>query len=104
MEFHDRVLKCIECGAEFIFTAGEQRFFAEKGFQHEPRRCKTCKGRTSPAGRSSSRSRQRTMTQTICSQCGKPTSVPFRPTQGRPVYCRDCYEQRRAAATHPPLP
>ena len=45
MEFHDRVLKCSECGAEFVFTAGEQMFFADKGFKNEPKRCKGCKAK-----------------------------------------------------------
>ena len=43
MEYHDKVLKCGECGAEFVFTAGEQMFFADKGFKNEPKRCKACK-------------------------------------------------------------
>ena len=43
MEYHDKVLKCADCGAEFVFTAGEQMFFADKGFKNEPKRCKTCK-------------------------------------------------------------
>ena len=33
MEYRDKVLKCAECGAEFVFTAGEQAFFADKGFK-----------------------------------------------------------------------
>jgi DNA-directed RNA polymerase subunit RPC12/RpoP len=45
MEYHDRVLKCSECSAEFVFTAGEQMFFADKGFKNEPKRCKGCKAR-----------------------------------------------------------
>ena len=43
MEYHDKVLKCAECNAEFVFTAGEQMFFADKGFKNEPKRCKACK-------------------------------------------------------------
>jgi CxxC-x17-CxxC domain-containing protein len=38
----------------------------------------------------------RSETKTSCSQCGKETTVPFRPTQGRPVFCRECFQQRRA--------
>src|SRR5437867_9879187 len=45
MEYHDKVLKCSECGAEFVFTAGEQMFFADKGFKNEPKRCKACKAK-----------------------------------------------------------
>ena len=44
MEYSDKVLKCADCSAEFIFTAGEQMFFADKGFKNEPKRCKACKG------------------------------------------------------------
>ena len=50
MEFHDRVLKCSECGAEFVFTAGEQMFFADKGFKNEPKRCKACKAKRAEGG------------------------------------------------------
>ena len=45
MEYQDKVLKCAECGAEFVFTAGEQMFFADKGFKNEPKRCKSCKAK-----------------------------------------------------------
>ena len=97
MEFHDKVLKCSECGAEFVFTAGEQMFFADKGFKNEPKRCKNCKAnRAQGSNGSSSTSVQRVETKTVCSQCGKETTVPFKPTQGRPVYCRECFQQRRA--------
>ncbi len=95
MEYHDKVLKCVECGAEFVFTAGEQMFFADKGFKNEPKRCKACKsrrGQNSGGGGGYSRSE----TKTTCSQCGKETTVPFKPTQGRPVYCRECFQQRRS--------
>jgi CxxC-x17-CxxC domain-containing protein len=96
MEYHDRVLKCAECSAEFVFTAGEQMFFADKGFKNEPKRCKACKAnRSAGNGSGSSPSVQRVETKTVCSQCGKETTVPFKPTQGRPVYCRECFQQRR---------
>jgi len=96
MEFHDKVLKCAECNAEFVFTAGEQMFFADKGFKNEPKRCKACKSvRAQGGGASASTGTQRVETKTMCSQCGKETTVPFKPTQGRPVYCRECFQQRR---------
>ncbi|MGH9740341.1 MAG: zinc-ribbon domain containing protein [Candidatus Acidiferrales bacterium] len=97
MEYHDKVLKCSECAAEFVFTAGEQMFFADKGFKNEPKRCKACKtvrGQSHDAGGGST-TVQRVETKTVCSQCGKETTVPFKPTQGRPVYCRECFQQRR---------
>jgi CxxC-x17-CxxC domain-containing protein len=95
MEYHDRVLKCSECGAEFVFTGGEQMFFADKGFKNEPKRCKGCKAKRAEGGGGSA-SPMRSETKTSCSQCGKETTVPFRPTQGRPVFCRECFQQRRA--------
>jgi len=39
----DRILKCKECGQQFVFTVGEQEFYAQKGFQNEPARCATCR-------------------------------------------------------------
>jgi len=95
MEYHDKVLKCVDCGAEFVFTAGEQMFFADKGFKNEPKRCKNCKSRRGQGGDRGG-GYARPETQTTCSQCGKETTVPFKPTQGRPVYCRECFQQRRA--------
>ena len=52
MEFQDRILRCVDCGTEFIWTAGEQQFFADKNFKNEPKRCKACKGKRAsrPAG------------------------------------------------------
>ena len=104
MEFQDRILKCIDCGAEFIFTAGEQLFFHDKQFKNEPKRCKTCKAKRASAvgagssGSGSGSGYQKVETRTTCSGCGKETTVPFKPTQGRPVFCRECFQQRRASA------
>ncbi len=41
--YEDKTLICKECGNEFVFTAGEQEFYAEKGFVNEPQRCKACR-------------------------------------------------------------
>ena len=84
MEYHDRVLKCSECSAEFVFTAGEQMFFADKGFKNEPKRCKACKARRAEGGGPGANGglQMRSETKTNCSQCGKETTVPFRPNAG----------------------
>jgi CxxC-x17-CxxC domain-containing protein len=98
MEFQDKNLQCIDCGTEFVWTAGEQMFFADKNFKNEPKRCKACKAkrgsRPAPSGGSG---RERVETRATCSSCGKETTVPFKPTQGRPVFCRECFQQRKAA-------
>ncbi|WP_150842869.1 MULTISPECIES: zinc-ribbon domain-containing protein [unclassified Clostridium] len=39
----DRTLTCKDCGNEFIFTEGEQAFYAEKGFENDPVRCADCR-------------------------------------------------------------
>lgn len=96
MSFVDKTLTCRDCGQEFVFTAGEQQFYAEKGFRNEPKRCKACKAKR---GQGSSQSSARSVTTTTCSQCGKETTVPFKLTQGRPVYCRECFQQRRTTAS-----
>lgn len=96
VEFEDRVLKCVECGADFIFTAAEQSFFYEKQFRHDPKHCKTCK-----AKRASGNVRAVTETRIHCSECGVETTVPFKPTRGKPVLCRSCFMKQRVTA---PLP
>jgi CxxC-x17-CxxC domain-containing protein len=98
MEFQDKVLKCIDCSANFVFTAGEQLFFHDKQFKNEPKRCKSCKTkRVAVLGpvTQSGQGTNKVETRTVCSQCGKETTVPFRPTQGRPVFCRECFQHKR---------
>ncbi len=106
MDFVDRNLKCQDCGHEFVFTAGEQLFFHDKQFKNDPKRCKGCKDKRSKNHRSSDSSGRRssTETRTNCSQCGVETTVPFRPTQGRPVLCRSCFQNKPAADAPPPAP
>jgi CxxC-x17-CxxC domain-containing protein len=102
MEFQDKLLKCVDCGTEFLFTAGEQLFFHDKQFKNEPKRCKSCKAkRLSLVGAAPAMGNRspRVETRTTCSQCGKETTVPFRPTQGRPVLCRECFQGKRTAAS-----
>jgi CxxC-x17-CxxC domain-containing protein len=136
-------MTCRDCGKQFTFTAGEQEFYAQRGFS-EPQRCAECRqarkagrdsgsysssdygsgggsrgssygdsgyggrsggyssgggygsgsgyGSSSRSGGSSSGTRQ--MFKATCADCGTTTEVPFEPRQGRPVYCRDCFERR----------
>lgn len=91
--YQDKTLICKDCGKEFVFTAGEQEFYAEKGFQNEPTRCKECRQAKKDSRRSAGGRRE--MYTAICSECGKETEVPFKPSPDRPVYCRECYEARK---------
>jgi CxxC-x17-CxxC domain-containing protein len=104
MQFVDRFLKCSDCGNDFVFTAGEQLFFYDKQFKNDPKRCKLCKAKRSGLGRSVNPNAatalpfSRTETRTECSACGVETTVPFKPTQGRPVLCRSCFQLKRVPA------
>ena len=55
MSFADKTLTCRDCGTQFVFTAGEQEFYAQKGFTNEPTRCGPCRQarKQSGGGRSS---------------------------------------------------
>jgi CxxC-x17-CxxC domain-containing protein len=86
MEFVNRELKCAECSRLFVFSAAEQQFFRDKGFNHDPKRCKRCK--TSGVGG------VRVETQVKCPECGIDTTVPFKPTGKRPVLCSSCFKKQ----------
>ncbi|HWB32900.1 MAG TPA: zinc-ribbon domain containing protein [Acidobacteriaceae bacterium] len=105
MEYVDRLLTCVDCGGQFVFTAGEQLFFQDKQFKNDPKRCKPCKSRRAhgappaPGSGPAAAGISRTETRTECSECGVSTTVPFKPTQGRPVLCRQCFKNRQAGVS-----
>jgi len=91
--YEDKTLICKDCGEEFIFTAGEQEFYNEKGFVNEPQRCKVCRDNRKHAARG-----EREMHTAICASCGSEAKVPFQPREDRPVYCSDCFAKMREEA------
>jgi CxxC-x17-CxxC domain-containing protein len=106
--YNDKNLTCADCSQEFVFTASEQDFYAQRNFT-EPRRCSSCRASRKAAsgdggggyggggGYSSGGGSRgpREMFTATCSSCGKDAQVPFRPTSGKPVYCTDCFASRR---------
>ena len=90
--YQDKTLTCRECGNEFVFTASEQAFYAEKGFQNEPSRCPACRAARRQNGGNRT---ERQMYEVICDGCGCTTQVPFQPRGDRPVYCRECFAKKR---------
>lgn len=88
--YEDKALICKECGAEFPFTAGEQEFYAERGFQNEPQRCKSCRDSRKNANRA-----PREYHEATCADCGGTARVPFAPSTDKPVYCSECFQKRR---------
>lgn len=98
MEYTDKTLNCSDCSADFTFTAGEQEFFATKGFVNEPGRCPDCRAarkRQRPDGGGRGGYGERQMHSAVCASCGKDCQVPFEPRSGRPVYCSDCFSTSR---------
>ena len=100
MSYQDKILQCRDCGLDFLFSIGEQEFFASKGYVNEPRRCPSCRaanrtrgGTASVPGRRSSRA----LHPAVCAHCGAATEVPFVPHLDKPVYCSACFDQVRAA-------
>ena len=91
--YEDKKIICKDCGQEFIFTAGEQEFYAEKGFQNEPQRCKACRDARKTAAKG-----QRVLYDAVCAECGKEAKVPFQPTEGKLVYCSECYAKIKEQA------
>lgn len=91
--FEDRTLICKECGDEFVFTAGEQEFYAAKEFKNDPQRCKKCRDNRKAASR-----QQREMHTAICASCGAEAKVPFKPHDDRAVYCSECYAKMKEEA------
>ncbi|HUS90042.1 MAG TPA: zinc-ribbon domain containing protein [Desulfosporosinus sp.] len=91
--FEDKVLTCRDCGQEFLFSASEQEFFAEKGFTNEPGRCPQCRAakKAQTGGGYNNNRPEREMFPATCATCGKETTVPFRPSGEKPVYCRECF-------------
>ena len=85
--YQDITLKCKDCGKEFVFTAGDQEFYASKGYENQPRRCRDCRNARKNAAKP-----QRELFDAVCAKCGKPAKIPFQPSNDRPVYCSECYD------------
>ncbi|HEY78407.1 MAG TPA: zinc-binding protein [Dehalococcoidia bacterium] len=91
MALKDKTLTCRDCGQEFTFTVGEQEFYASRGLLNEPRRCPECRAAQRRERGGGGYGGSRGSYSAICAACGVETTVPFEPTEGRPVYCRECY-------------
>jgi CxxC-x17-CxxC domain-containing protein len=86
--YEDKTLVCRDCGNEFVFTAGEQEFYAERGFTNAPKSCRECR----MAKKNSNRT-ERVLYTSVCAACGGEAKIPFEPKEGRSVYCSDCFSK-----------
>jgi CxxC-x17-CxxC domain-containing protein len=105
MSYTDKTLTCRDCGASFVFTAGEQEFHEQKGFSNVPGRCPACRAQRKAQGGGMSNNRRqgggfgggtREMHTATCATCGKSCQVPFQPSGEKPVYCSDCFQGQRS--------
>jgi len=94
--YTDKNLTCVDCGAEFTFSAEDQEYHASRGFTNEPKRCPDCRQarKAERGGGGGGGSSQRQMYPAVCAECGQNTEVPFEPRGDRPVYCLDCFSMR----------
>ncbi len=89
--YEDEKLICEDCGSEFVFTAGEQEFYATRGLVNKPKRCPECRKNRRQKNR-------RKLYEVTCSKCGCQTKVPFKPIEGKEVYCKDCFNAMKESA------
>jgi len=105
-EFEDKTIVCIDCTRDFVWTSGEQAFFRDKKLQNPPKRCKDCKQAKNDrlaaiAASQTTGVRQRIEVSVNCARCGEATTVPFYPSQGRPVFCRSCFLEMNPSILSP---
>ena len=104
-EFEDKPIFCLDCSQSFVWTVGEQIFFRDKNLLNPPKRCKECKRAKNrrleaiEVGQLTGK-RQRFEVQAECAKCSEVTTVPFYPSQGRPVYCRACFIEMKSTLSN----
>ena len=105
MSLSDQTLRCRDCNEEFVFTVGEQEFYASHNLTNAPSRCPSCraarKGQSSGghSSRNGGSREPRQMYTVICSSCGNEAQVPFQPRSDKPVYCNDCYQPQKSGGS-----
>ena len=95
MSYEDKTINCVDCGTDFTHSAEDQARYAERGFTNEPKRCRDCREKRKSQGDGGRSRSSRESHEVTCAECGAVTTVPFKPTEGRPVYCGDCFRAKR---------
>ena len=99
MPYVDRTLTCVDCGAEFVHSAEDQEFYAQKGFVSDPKRCASCRAARRSMRDSGEGGGPKEYFAAVCSRCGNQAQIPFKPHMDRPVYCSDCFRAVHAQGT-----
>ena len=97
MALQDQTIQCKDCGNSFTWTAEEQDFYQQKGF-NAPMRCKDCRAKARAnfnAGHGGGGGGPRQSFEIECSECGAKDTVPFQPRGDRPVLCRNCFQKQK---------
>lgn len=94
--FKDKKITCRDCAKDFVWTAGEQQFFQEKGFDRAPIRCLDCrKKKKQMHQKTNTPSEIQRFFQVKCKKCGKTSEVPFEPQSPNDLVCSDCFYAER---------
>ena len=103
--YEDKILNCRDCETEFTWTAGEQGFYAEKGFTNPPGRCRACRAKNKArqqTGGFQGQTGERVETEITCSDCGNKSTVPFVPRHNDGLLCRECFTKKKASEGQKP--
>jgi CxxC-x17-CxxC domain-containing protein len=84
----------MDCGQTFAFTEAEKAFFAQKGFV-QPKRCQDCRKKKKASSRRPGSGGPKQLYDVTCCDCNCATQVPFKPKEGLPVYCKECFTKRK---------
>lgn len=93
MSFIDKKLVCKDCGKEFVWSAGEQKFFADKGFTNAPIRCADCRKKKKEGTSDKTSQISQVLQQIKCKNCGKTSEIPFQPRNPDNILCSECFEK-----------
>lgn len=92
--FEDEVIVCNDCKEEFVFSARDKAFYAEKGYVNKPVRCKKCRDARKLALQNAENGVREYHTG-VCAGCGKEARVPFKPINEKPIYCSECFAKMK---------
>lgn len=97
MANQDQTIQCKDCGKDFTWTADEQAFYQEKGF-NAPLRCKDCRAKARANfdnNRGGGNGGERQSFSITCAECGAQDTVPFQPRGDKAVLCRNCFRKQQ---------
>lgn len=86
-DLEDKFLVCKDCGNKFLWSAGEQKFFLDKGLKNIPKRCKVCVAKFKDQLHE-----KHPIWPIKCKRCGKKAEANFEP-QSEDILCEKCFQQ-----------